>query len=105
MQLSRAEDLRVIAASMVSHNLVQFKDYESFVGKLTHCVQVLPQLRPFLQPLHAFKTAVSGKKQVWIPVQTRRAIAFVVGRLHANRLRAIKPWRPWIRRTAAEGSA
>ena len=72
------------------------QDFVSFTGKLTHCTQALPYLRPLLQPLHSFVAAAGHLTYVRLPVPIRKVIKFIVQRLMKHRLRDVKPFRPWI---------
>ena len=73
-------------------------DLAHLVGKLIHVVQVLPAMRPLLQPLHAFLGAVGGssrKRAVW-PDQVRKMVACVIRGLRRARCRPVFKAREWV---------
>ena len=96
VQLSRAQEIDVLSRPLMFLEISPMQDFVSFTGKLTHCTQALPYLRPLLQPLHSLVAAAGHRVSVRLPVPIRKVIKFIVERLMKHRLRDVKPFRPWI---------
>ena len=83
--LEKFEDMSAIAEKLLDAQRGEVAVLGSLAGKLTHAVQVVPQLRPLLQPVWAFMGAVGDREWAIWPKTVRRAIVAIIRALRKRR--------------------
>ena len=92
----RLKDLTLAARTILELKTGQVGVLESWAGKANHCTQVRPLIRPLLQPIWAFLSAVAGTThRVTWPRQVQAAILIILENLHKRPGRSVSCNKKW----------